>query len=247
MSTVISRYKLIHKKENIHFKKIDVTLQNLYKSAHNMVIRKATPNITLISSQDRFLGIEKIDITLCDFLQNIKDVFALRSIIFQILQGLWVLQKSLGAWFVNPTCKAIGIKKVTKGGYWKYRLGNISYFVPNEGYIALFYNFDNVISCEKILSEEEALLYPISLHSNINCWELLDSIFQSINNDIIEKDEYLKTLNKLIQSNVLYKRIGNQFKVHFVSSNISSYDIISKIFKNFRKKITSHYLDVYKY
>ena len=63
---------------------------------------------------------------------------------FQIITAVYAMQKYFKMMHLDLHSKNILVKKVPKGGYWKYRIGEHEYFVPNLGYIFYINDFDQV-------------------------------------------------------------------------------------------------------
>jgi hypothetical protein len=63
---------------------------------------------------------------------------------FQIVAAVYSMQKFFNMTHLDLHSKNILVKKVAKGGYWKYTIGDTEYCVPNLGYIFYINDFDQV-------------------------------------------------------------------------------------------------------
>lgn len=61
---------------------------------------------------------------------------------FQIMAAVHSLQKYLNMVHLDLHSKNILVTKVKKGGYWKYKIDDTDYYIPNMGYIFYIIDFD---------------------------------------------------------------------------------------------------------
>lgn len=61
--------------------------------------------------------------------------------LFQIMYGLIALKKYFNMLHTDFHAKNILIRKVTPGGYWKYIVDDVTYYVPNLGFVVLIHDF----------------------------------------------------------------------------------------------------------
>jgi hypothetical protein len=102
--------------------------------------RSIGPCITEYPYKVTFLN-ELIDgITYDTWTQQSHSKEELMNAYFQIIVAIYALQKFFNMTHLDLHAENILVKKVKKGGYWKYKIGDTEYFVPNLGYI--FYIID---------------------------------------------------------------------------------------------------------
>jgi len=69
-----------------------------------------------------------------------------KSCLFQLMAGLMVLQKYFQIITYDMKAENFLYHKVPSGGYWKYRINNVDYFVPNYGSLFIVNDFGTAIS-----------------------------------------------------------------------------------------------------
>lgn len=82
-----------------------------------------------------FVFNEYIDcMTLEDWSKKNHDEYIWYNAFFQIISGILALQKFFDMYHLDLHSKNILVKKIPKGGYWKYTINEIDYYLPNIGY-----------------------------------------------------------------------------------------------------------------
>lgn len=95
---------------------------------------------------------EFFDMTLLIFFMRERSVELYYNIMFQLLAASHFMQNTLKIVHNDLTLTNIMMRKVRPGGYWKYKIGQHTYYVPNLGYIAIILDFGMAESKEVLNS-----------------------------------------------------------------------------------------------
>jgi 2-cysteine adaptor domain len=70
-------------------------------------------------------------------------------LLFQVLHALATMQRVYGMRYSLQSPKSIMIRRVAPGGYWKYKVGDVVYYLPNIGLVALIGHVNRDMVCMK--------------------------------------------------------------------------------------------------
>ena len=120
-----------------------------------------------------FLILEKEDGDLKDFFDNIindyisvnnyKKVYKIfKSMIFQIMTGLFVLNKKLNIYHYDIKLENILYKKINKHTIFEYNFNNKKYYVPTYGYIFMISDFGSAMSKKSLMQVKKILKHKLT-------------------------------------------------------------------------------------
>lgn len=125
---------------------------------------------------------------------------------FQIVSAIYTLQKYFNMTHLDLHAANIIVKKVKKGGYWKYIIGNNSFYVPNLGYIFYIGDFG------------QAYIPELKRHKKVNNGMDISQLFRSTLHISVSSETFKKNIRKLVRkmkdsdiSDILYEYWGNKY------------------------------------
>jgi len=181
---------------------------------------------------------------------------------FQIFAGLHAMHKYFDMVHTDLHAENIMVKKVKPGGYWKYKINDLDYYVPNMGYVFLIFDFgyswipgkmkvdwyhsDFSTARSKIITNDMNHLKYVLENAYIDNPEIIDLI-KSI--DYYRyKSKYISSISDIITVHyygLIGKRIGNKnetcdqkpwrcynTKKYVTGELIESYDLDKKLDKS---------------
>ena len=175
----------------------------------------------LYSLDNNIILFEQTNGNLVDFFKkNIFDPDIFKSLLFQILIGIFVMKKIMKTLNFNLTIKNILYKKIDKNiKYFKYTIDNSYFIVPTFGYIFMISNFDYAESIldknnQKDIEDIEDINFGINYNydfkflSNLYCNIIKENIKPSITN----LNDFKKYINKTKIDNIvkIYKFYKNK-------------------------------------
>lgn len=117
---------------------------------------------------------------------------------FQIITAIYAAQKHFGLIHLDLHAENIIVKKIKKGGYFKYILGDTEYNVPNLGYLFLIndYGFAWIPKNKKKNKEYDInfLLNDIKNHCNIKIINDIKYIIKNLKNNKISFEDLIKNI-----------------------------------------------------
>ena len=154
------------------------------------------------------------------FLRRNRSTNVWLSAYFQIFAGLYTLQKYFDITHHDLHWGNILVRKIQKGGYWKYVIDDKTYYVPNKGYQFLIWDFGYALCPGKI--EDPSL-----------AWHHVNEIPRS-------KVDYMKIANAPVWQLKYNKNIVNNPQIHgklwslleeCYFRNLTIAEVIPKIFQ----------------
>jgi len=157
------------------------------------------------------------------FLKDVKDQSFTDNAITQIYLSLLFYYKEIGTYHCDAHSGNFLYHKIKPGGYFYYKIGGIDYYLKNEGYLWVIWDFEQSVPLTSKLSNHNVPLtmgYDFRTVTgyflNENYRKYLNS--SSINKTVYSRSDYNKFFNFII--NILNDKIGA------LVSNITSKDII---------------------
>lgn len=186
----------------------DCVLMNIYKSGHSNV-KICSVFLTELAAGDLSSWAEK---------KPTENEY--KSCLFQLMAGLMVLQKYYQIITYDMKAENFLYHKVPAGGYWKYQINNVNYFVPNYGSLFIVNDFGTAISTkpESIFKEQPDYNYgcrPGVIMSDGKITKIGSSAQKSVKRIEVSLEPILPTtdLNSTIQLNTDQMNILNQRKI----------------------------------
>ena len=189
------------------------------------------------------------------------------SFIFQIINGLYAINKIYKIIHFDCHGGNILVSKVISGGYWTYQVNNIVYYIPNHGYILKIWDFgrsliidkdpyiklyDNIVlQCKRFFksafdndSELEKKIYKYLSKDNIqligycfDIWRIISYIFSKL-----KKDSYLDyKFNDIIK---LLNRIKKKCEQNWIIPLLSQQPLYNDI-DTFNNHLLTKYFKIY--
>jgi hypothetical protein len=203
----------------------------IHIKANELLKKKYTQNIILMGCYNKtenniYIIVESYNMNLYKFLEennnNIKKQTFMNiyyNIIFQALHGFLILQEELHFYQGDPGMSNILIKKIKKGGFWKYIVNDVEYLIPNLGFIVVICDFGNALIKDFKIAKYEKEYYPQNIWQE--AWYIIQDIIKT------NKAPQLKTIEKYILDNILYDFYQNIFSYKNYKK-IKTTDIILK-------------------
>jgi hypothetical protein len=92
--------------------------------------------------------------SLLQWISQPRTLAEILSVYFQIFHALYVLDTAVGGAYTALSGEDISIVPVEACGYWSYKVYNKEYFVPNYGYMAILYGYNNLSSSKDVVSKK---------------------------------------------------------------------------------------------
>lgn len=172
---------------------------------------------------------ELADENLHQYLTNNKPTNdELYSALFQIMAGLHAIQKY--GQILNNDIKAKNILcyKVTSGGYWKYRINNYDFYVPNYGTIFILNDFgvSNIYSPNfQLYSNKDKKVFNLGSRYAININGIFSPLMASVEYDK-KKDEIVDTKKiKWLTGDTQHTSRGATFSIDKKTDEVISSDV----------------------
>lgn len=170
-----------------------------------------------------------------DWICKKRSIKILYNAFFQIICGIYTIQKQFNLLHLDLHSANILVKKIPNGGYFKYIINNIEYNVPNLGYLFIIIDFGFAY-------------IPTNINKDIDIEYDVKFILDDIKSNIPEKiSNDLKYIVKNLKSNKInfedlineiwgdmYKKVPNSSKlleVYYVDKKIKLENKIKEIIK----------------
>jgi hypothetical protein len=160
------------------------------------------------------------------------------NIFFQIFIGIYVLQKYCDLVHRDLHWGNVLITKVKKGGYWKYILNGVDYYLPNMGYIAKLWDFGQSMSMTHFQRTKDDWETIQEINQNESS---LNSYYSSDVERIIEIDRWIENTNTITNKKVMTENFRNMLRhirkdtnkdIHYIIENYMSEYLNDNIGKN---------------
>lgn len=159
--------------------------------------------------------------TFLEWIYKKKSLKLLYNAFFQIVTGLYAAQNNFGLMHLDLHAENILVKKIKKGGYFKYIIDNIEYNVPNLGYLFLIndYGFAWIPKTKNNKDREYDINFILNDVKDVCPPKITDDIKYIVKNlksnklsfeDLIKNvwfDMYNKTDGELLETYYLDKKI----------------------------------------
>ena len=217
----------------------------LYQKGNELIERRFTQNIMLMHSYHHDVSAKKLYICMEAFDSSVKtfldeNITTLKSrhvacILFQILHGLIVLQKCLGFEHGDLKLENVLIKRIPKGGFWRYDINGEVYYIPNMGFITGLSDFGMSVAKEFPLKGVDRDAYPTSQHAletSREAWLVLNDILTHVSTSkSLQKSPFIKLVWDLVSKHLLYRRWPDEgYDIHSVVSPITSTELMRQLF-----------------
>lgn len=145
---------------------------------------------------------------------------------FQIMSGIYALQKYFNMTHLDLHAANILIKKIEKGGYWNYIIDGNSYIVPNLGYIFYIGDFG------------QAYIHNLkTVNKKVNNSSDIHMLFKSTLNISLSSNEFKKNIKRLIKklklgelvSDVIYEFWGSKYQYSDNKTIIETFNMDKKL------------------
>jgi len=143
-----------------------------------------------------------------------KTIKVLYNIFFQIITALYTIQKHFGLLHLDLHCDNILIRKIKKGGHFKYIINNIEYLVPNLGFLVVINDF-GFAWIPKDKDKNKHKDYDIEFIFN----DIKNYCPNSIKNDIKYIIKNLKKKESIFE-NLINDIWGNMYNKHPINSKL---------------------------
>lgn len=157
------------------------------------------------------------------FLKDVKDQSLIDNTITQIYLSLLFYYKEIGTYHCDAHSGNFLYHKIKPGGYFYYKIGGVNYYLKNEGYLWVIWDFEQSVPLTSNVSNHNVPLTMGYDFRTVTGYFLNDNYRKYLNSSTISKtvysrNDYNKFFNFII--NILHNKIG------VLVSTISPKDII---------------------